>query len=190
MSLFSSTDLPLARLGALIVTLILVAAVGYWFLQGNLEKGERLAQEQATLAEELGQLTELAATIQRGEDLLQSLDSELGELHKRLPSAMDFQSFYGELTAMTNDYGVQVSEIRPGEIEQRQDHAEMSISVIAQASFGDLHRFVDAVSTQPRLTQLQRLDVRAADEPGICDFEMSVLIYSSSKEKTVNGESP
>lgn len=189
MKKLTNMRLPMASFGALVLTLIMTVGAGYVFLGGSLDEGALLASEQVELAKELTRLTELVAAIRRGEETVESLQGGLEEIRNQIPAMIDFQGFYRDLTEITNKRGIRVYQVSPEEVEHKEGHDEMLVTITAQASFADFHAFLNDVSAQSRLTQLERLNVSPAGEAGLCDFEMSLFIFATGKEPGVHAAS-
>lgn len=180
----STTKIDAAGLISALVVSLLFA---YALIGSEMDEASGLRIEASALTEELSYLEALSQSLEYGELTIETLEDNMKAVEKRLPDTMNFQEFYTVLTANAQEEGVRVSEVKQGEAIDSEAYREMPVSVSAVAGFESFHRFLFSLSTLDRLTTLESLSIRVADEPHLCDIEMVVKIYSSGTEETAHG---
>lgn len=171
----------------LISALLVSFLIAYVLVGSELDAASRLKVEALALSDELSYLQELSQSMEQGDLTIDMLENHMKDVEKRLPSTMEFQEFYTTLTATAQERGVRVSQIKQGEISDRESYIEMPVSVSAVAEFDSFHNFLFSLSTLDRLTTLESLSIRVADQPHLCNIDMVVIIYSSGSEETAHG---
>jgi Tfp pilus assembly protein PilO len=173
---------------ALSGTLGVVVLVGYVTLGSSLASIRDLAAERQALTVRLNYLTEVADKVGQGEEELDRLAEQMGQLTHRLPDTIDFASFYGEFTDLAAIHHVEVADLAPGDVSTKHDYVKMPVTLKAEATLDDFHAFLFAVTGLERLVKVEVLGIGASGRPHFCSIDMTVSIYALNEKATGNGE--
>ena len=162
----------------LAATLLLAGAIGYVLLGNDLRKMAALTEEQASLAVELDSLTDVVDTVAKGNEVLGALEGKISLLQEQMPASMEFDSFFRELTELSEKNGVSLTEVVPGEARPEEDCLALTVSFTAEAALEDFHRFLFDIKRLPRLSKVGRLALVATDDPGNCAISAALSIFA------------
>lgn len=186
MKTFSNLYSPKMLIGLLTACLVGVAAsVGIIYLCSS--EMDKLRLERQTLAADFERLSEIRSAVGRGDVALADADAWLENWERLIPREMDFESFYSDLSRLSERHGIEVDRIQPSETEVRGRHLTMGISIGAESSFRTFYEFVRDIEALPRLATVEQLDIRAVDGDDRCRFELTLNIYALSSEGANNG---
>lgn len=171
----------------LISALLVSSLIAYVMVGSGLDVASRLKAEASTLSDELSYLQELSRSLEQGDLTIEMLENNMKLVEKRLPKTMGFQEFYATLTARAQEEGIRISQVKQGEIVDRKSYSEMTVSVSAVAEFDQFHRFLFSLSTMDRLSTMESLSIRVADEPHLCAIDMVLIIYSCEDKEISHG---
>lgn len=171
----------------LICALLVSSLLAYVLVGSGLDAASRLKVEASALSEELDYLGKLSQILDQGDLTIEILENNIKTVEKRLPSTMEFQEFYTTLTDKAQKEGIRVSQIKKGQTLDLESYSEMPVSLSAVAEFDLIHNFLSSLSTMDRLTTLESLLIRVADDPRLCTIDLVVKIYSSGSGETAHG---
>ena len=161
--------------------------VAYLLLGNGLRRTSELEVEASALSAELEYLTDLSASLENGEVTVETLESNMDELEKRLPNTLAFQDFYRVLTVMAKKDGVRVSQVQQGEVYVGDTFAALPVSVVAVADFEKFHTFLHSLANHDRLVTLDRMSVKVSSQPELCNIDMTIRIYALGTEESSDG---
>jgi len=131
--------------------------------------------------------TKLRDLIQRAPEIAtrqQTLTVELAnsqkaetELTKRIPAAPRESDFLHQISQLADQIGLQVTDYRPGVIDQRENHHEMEVKVNTRGNYESLCKFLKQIDHLPRLCRLTQLDVNTDVKDQDLNVDMSFRIY-------------
>ena len=171
----------------LISALLVSSLIAYVLVGSGLDNASRLKVEASALSEELSYLQELSRSLEQGDLTIEMLANNMKMVEKRLPKTMEFQEFSATLTAMAQEAEVRISQLKQGQQSDRESYSEMTVAVSAVAEFESFHQFLLSLSTLERVTTLESLSIRVADEPQLCAIDMVLKIYSRRSEEAAHG---
>lgn len=171
-----------------LISAVLVSLLfAYALIGSGLDTASHLKVEASVLSDELNYLKELSRSLEQGDLTIEMLEGNMDAVEKRLPNAMNFQEFYATLTARAQEEGIHISQVKQGEIVDRESYSEMTVSVSAVAEFDQFHRFLFSLSTMDRLSTMESLSICVADEPHLCAIDMVLIIYSCEDKEISHG---
>ena len=180
----STTKIDVAGILAAVSVSLLVA---YFVLGNGLRSASRLEVEASALSAELEYLTDLSESLENGEVTVETLESNMDELEKRLPNTLAFQDFYRVLTVKATKDGVRVSHVKQGEVYVGETYTAMPISIEAVSDFEKFHTFLHTLANLDRLVTVDRLSVKVSSRPELCDIDMTIRIYALGTEESSHG---
>lgn len=158
---------------------LLLAVAGYLSIGMGIGRMRQLHLEEQQLAQELATLTEASNVVMTAEATLAELDAQREALARRMPRSLDFSNFYGSLTEAAEAAEVVLSGVEPGAVTQAPEYLALPIRLQAQGQFAALYEFVFHLTHVPRLIKVQRLQVKATEDPGTCALDMEVTVFAS-----------
>jgi Tfp pilus assembly protein PilO len=162
--------------------LFLTVIIGMVFVQGNLRKGNALTEERDALSTELTRLTDTFAAVQQGKEVLESMRQDLAAYGSMVRPEIEFKEFYQELTTLTTENDISISELVPGDVESLDGYSRMPIKINGNGNFKNLHRFMNSMGQHSISTGFDQLELTPSGESGLCTFGMSLYIFSADLE--------
>ncbi|MEZ6052687.1 MAG: type 4a pilus biogenesis protein PilO [Planctomycetaceae bacterium] len=117
--------------------------------------------------------------------------NRLEELLTRIPESPRESEFLAQLTQLARQSGMTISQYTPGKAQQEKTHADLEVSLQADASYESICRFLYGLADLPRLCHVTSLSLAApAPEQTIYPVEMTLRIFYTPFDRNQNEEVP
>lgn len=167
MASLSVAKLPwYAQLGAFVFVSLAAAGAFYYFVE---------AKEQAGMAVQAQELSEIRARISRGQAMarqlpefrkeITTLEARLDALKPILPDERDVGDLLRRVQTLATQSNLQVRGFRPQAITTRELHAEWPIALQLEGNYHNLGLFLDRVSKFPRIINIGNMVLLTKDPP-------------------------
>lgn len=104
----------------------------------------------------------------------------------RIPTTPQESEFLAELTRLARDARLKISDFKPAETQSADSHAAVEIALKTEASYESLCRFLDGLSSLPRLCHVKRLSLRAPDASQSTypvDMTLQIFFLSTNEKR-------
>lgn len=104
----------------------------------------------------------------------------------RIPTTPQESEFLAELTRLARDARLKISDFKPAETKGADSHAAVEIALKTEASYESLCRFLDGLSSLPRLCHVKRLSLRAPDASQSTypvDMTLQIFFLSNNEKR-------
>jgi len=174
-----ATTIKFSRFDALCaVAVVLIASLTFVSVcRSKSHQLMQLVRRTHELSAQVADIYKLRQTLKQGEERLDTLNTQLIMLHRRIPDDLDTDGFLKDLNELAARNGVVIVRVQPGEFSDRGSYREAPVAVEATARFANLYSFVGALRDMPRLATIEDIDVRAKDS-GVCRASFSLRIYA------------
>ena len=176
----------LLHAGGLLITLGAVAGSGfgaYRLLSREWsEINRRSTEAQAYLATASKIREHHAEELRR----LRQEEVRLESLLARIPTTPQESEFLAELTRLARDAQLKISDFKPAEMKGSDSHAAVEIALRTEASYEGLCRFLDGLSSLPRLCHVKRLSLKAPDASQSTypvDMTLQIFFLSTTEKR-------
>jgi type IV pilus assembly protein PilO len=173
------------KIGVLVLTLLLIAAAGYWFDWS--EQLERIAAEAAneqqlkkTFVDKKTQALDLPAYRKQLEDI----EKQFGALLKQLPGKSEIDALLTDINQAGLGRGLQFDLFKPATEETvREFYAELPISIRITGNYHDMGAFASDVGKLSRIVTLNDIALSAGkDNVLVMDATAKTFRYLDDEE--------
>jgi type IV pilus assembly protein PilO len=150
-----------------VVTSVLVAiAAGYWFLSYQPEQEVRrtLVARSQELQRSLNNARSIANNVAGFEAEVAGLERDLDLALKQLPNRKQFEDLLQDISTAGKKVGVTIKSIDRDSEVSRDFYAEVPFKIELEGTYHDLARFFEMVSSLPRIVNMGGLDIKVASE--------------------------
>jgi Tfp pilus assembly protein PilO len=172
--------------GGLLLTLISVAGAGmtaYGLLSREWsEIHRRTLQARAYLKTAPKIREDHAAALKQ----IRQEELRLESLLARIPTTPQESEFLAELTRLAREAKLRITDFKPSEVSGSESHAAVEIALRTEASYEGLCRFLDGLSSLPRLCHVKRLSLKAPDAAQTTypvDMTLQIFFLSSNDKR-------
>jgi Tfp pilus assembly protein PilO len=102
-------------------------------------------------------------------------------LLSRIPEAPREAEFLAHLSGLANEVKLRLRDYRPGETRAKGDHWEMEIGIACEGSYESICRFLDGLTSLPRLTNLSRLEINTQEDSDVYPALLKLVIYFGAR---------
>lgn len=113
-------------------------------------------------------------------------EARLESLMARIPTTPQESEFLAELTRLAREAKLRITDFKPSEVSGGEAHAAVEIALRTEASYEGLCRFLDGLSSLPRLCHVKRLCLKAPDAAQTSypvDMTLQIFFLSSSDKR-------
>jgi type IV pilus assembly protein PilO len=143
------------RAAAGILGLLIVAGLGFFLvIAPKIDERARLQPKRETLLAEVRRATADEANLRPFRRQAEALQGRLQAAKEQLPSEKEMPKLYRQLTDLATQSGLQLAVFAPKPPVDREDVAEVPISVTAEGTYHQLGNFFSRVSQLPRVVDL------------------------------------
>jgi Tfp pilus assembly protein PilO len=117
---------------------------------------------------------------------LRQEEVRLESLLARIPTTPQESEFLAELTRLARDARLKISDFKPAEMKGSDSHAAVEIALRTEASYEGLCRFLDGLSSLPRLCHVKRLSLKAPDASQSTypvDMTLQIFFLSTTEKR-------
>lgn len=110
----------------------------------------------------------------------------LESLLARIPTTPQESEFLAELTRLAREAKLKITDFKPSEVNGGDSHAAVEIALRTEASYEGLCRFLDGLSSLPRLCHVKRLSLKAPDAAQTSypvDMTLQIFFLSSNEKR-------
>lgn len=186
MPMDTETRARLTNIAGIAIAFALAALIGGICVRASQKKLEALTNEEPVLAARLSDLTESTIAMDEADGVLTDFRAQIGKVERMLPAAMQFDEFHKALSLHAGTSGVDISEIQPGAIEDREEYVEMPVAIKAGGTFKAIHRFLFELANLPRFVKVRALTIRGSSVPRMCEADMTLTIFAAGREGAAN----
>jgi type IV pilus assembly protein PilO len=150
-----------------VVTSVLVAiAAGYWFLSYQPEQEVRrtLVTRSQELQRSLNNARSIANNVAGFEAEVAGLERDLDLALKQLPNRKQFEDLLQDISTAGKKVGVTIKSIDRDSEVSRDFYAEVPFKIELEGTYHDLARFFEMVASLPRIVNMGGLDIKVATE--------------------------
>lgn len=188
----TSTAVKLRRLGLLLhgvglfITLAAIAGTGltaHGLLSREWSEIHRRTLEARTYLKTAPSIREHhAAAVKQ----MRQEEERLESLMARIPTTPQESEFLAELTRLAREAKLRITDFKPSEVSGGESHAAVEIALRTEASYEGLCRFLDGLSSLPRLCHVKRLSLKAPDAAQTTypiDMTLQIFFLSSNEKR-------
>lgn len=132
---------------------------------------------------ELRKILDLDATLiqehQRLTQILEEADQKIKSLLDRIPNVARESDFLGQITTLAKEVGVEIMDYHPGQISEKDDYHEMTLTLTSQGSYEGVCNFLHRLHNLPRLSRANKMSVLPVFDGNTCSLDMTLTIYFS-----------
>lgn len=113
-------------------------------------------------------------------------EARLESLLARIPTTPQESEFLAELTRLARESKLKISDFKPSEVKGSDSHAAVEIALRTEASYEGLCRFLDGLSSLPRLCHVKKLSLKAPDPSQATypvDMTLQIFFLSHSDKR-------
>lgn len=117
---------------------------------------------------------------------MQQESARLESLMARIPTTPQESEFLAELTRLAREAKLRITDFKPSEVSGGESHAAVEIALKTEASYEGLCRFLDGLSSLPRLCHVKRLSLKAPDVSQTMypvDMTLQIFFLSSNEKR-------
>lgn len=153
----------LPRVTALLVLLIVIIAVGWWFLWSDqLTALETKTQEEEKLKQEYLDKKKQAVNLDLYKQQLNEIDQTFGALLKQLPNKSEMEALLTEINQSGMGRGLQIELFKPGQEQTKDFYAELPITIRVSGTYNDIGAFASDIAKLPRIVTLNDIAIAPA----------------------------
>lgn len=153
----------LLHAGGLLLTLGSMAAVSFAAFALLSREWSEIHRRAAAARAYLASASDIRARHADARRSLRQEEQRLESLLARIPTTPQESEFLAELTRLARDAKLKISDFKPAEVKGTDSHAAVEIALRTEASYESLCRFLDGLSSLPRLCHVKRLSLKAPD---------------------------
>jgi hypothetical protein len=105
---------------------------------------------------------------------------------KQMPTTPQESEFLAELTRLARESKLKITDFKPSEVAGGEAHAAVEIALRTEATYEGLCRFLDGLSSLPRLCHVKRLSLKAPDAAQTTypvDMTLQIFFLSSDEKR-------
>lgn len=117
---------------------------------------------------------------------MQQEAARLESLMARIPTTPQESEFLAELTRLAREAKLRITDFKPSEVSGDESHAAVEIALKTEASYEGLCRFLDGLSSLPRLCHVKKLSLKAPDVSQTTypvDMTLQIFFLSSNEKR-------
>jgi len=151
---------------AVVVSVLVAIAAGYWFLSYQPEQGIRrtLVARSQELQRSLNNARSIANNVAGFEAEVAGLERDLDLALKQLPNRKQFEDLLQDISTAGKKVGVTIKSIDRDAEVRRDFYAEVPFKIELEGTYHDLARFFETVASLPRIVNMGGLDIKVATE--------------------------
>ena len=159
-------NLPIAVKGVLLlVLLILIMAVGYWFLWApSLEELDQAKHKETELREVFLAKKKQAVNLDAYKQQMVDIEKTFGALLKQLPDKSQMDGLLTDINQVGLERGLEFELFKPGQETLADFYAEMPISIKVIGTYHDLGAFATDISRLSRIVTLNDISITTVNK--------------------------
>jgi len=161
------------------LSLLLIACVGYFLLVSpKLDERSKLRAQDETLKAEVRKATADEANLRPFRREAEALRNRLQAAKERLPSEKEMPRLYRQLTDIVSQSGLQLALFAPKPPVDREDVAEVPITMTTEGGYHQLGAFFSRMSRLPRIVDLSDFRLVGIERPtGTMRAELTLATF-------------
>jgi type IV pilus assembly protein PilO len=166
MNLFEQlTKTSLPRKLAVLVGIIVLIAVGYWFVfYGALsEELENKKNQHATLLREKQSAIQAKASYDKDRRRLDELKENFSQQILALPSETNMSSFLDNLNAQAELVGLEIRSVKPQNEQSTENYMRIPVGLKLSGSFHQLAKFFYLVGNLDRIINIEDINLKTSE---------------------------
>lgn len=169
------------------VTVLVLGSLLYFVFGSSLSLHEGKHGEYLEISEEQYTIEAMMKELQRGEQVLGSIQKMTDSLESRVPHVVDFQSFYDAVSENAREHKLLLSQMQPGDLIEQELFTVLPVSIEATGTFENFCDFFYAVMHMPRLAKLAEISIVPSGSAPLCNIRMTLNIFSKLEEASNAG---
>jgi type IV pilus assembly protein PilO len=159
----------------IILLCLLILGVG-WFaysgiggfagVRGLRDDAAKLETERNNLRTEVSNAQQLVANLGRIKKERETLEAQLRELSRRLPSEAESAAVLRSVETLAGKSGLTVGQVRRRPNRSQELYVEIPMEVAVGGGYNDLLKFADQLAQLPRLVTLNEIKIQARQRSG------------------------
>ena len=175
------------RLLICVLTLALIGGVYYYFfLTPRLESIQRLTHEYDRLSAQLVSFKRKAASLEKYEAKLKSMEDEFYTALLALPDKKEIPSLLTAVSNSGNDAGLEFLLFKPESEVKKDFYAEIPVSIKVRGGYHQIAEFFDRVSQLSRLVNIQDIVMNYAAKDAMLTVSCKALTYMFVEKSEVD----
>lgn len=114
------------------------------------------------------------------------LNSKLDKINKMIPENPDVSLFIDEISKIAIQSSIQISNITPGELVDKNNYREFRIALKISGDYFDFLKFLQALNRLDRLTSIST--IQASAKGNIVESDLALVVYCYGSSKDSSGE--
>src|SRR5262245_49688311 len=173
------TNAPrLQKIAAGILGLVIVAALGYFIVSPKSAERDALRQKNDGLQAEVTKARMEEARLRSFRAQADALRRRLDQAKGRLPSEREIPALYRQITDLALQSGLAVALFAPKPAEDRDNVAEIPITLSAEGTYHQLGTFFSQIGRIPRIVNLGDFRLAGIDRPtGSLRADLTLATY-------------
>lgn len=116
--------------------------------------------------------------------MLRSLQTRADSVRQRIPNEPQEAEFLKQLTEIAAEYRIAVHDFRRGSTQQRERYSQFTMQLKLEGSYEGICGLLDRMSRLPRITTIEKMEIRHADGAGHLPLELTLVLYYGMTEDT------
>ncbi len=185
MNLFEQlTKTPLPRKLAVLVGIVVLIAVGYWFVLYSAlsEEFEDKRNQHATLLRQKQEAIQAKASYDRDRRRLDELKENFSLQILALPAETNMSSFLDNLNAQAELVGLEIQSVKPQNEQSTENYMRIPVELELSGSFHQLAKFFYLVGNLDRIINIENINLKTSnveEAETILDAEVLATTFRS-----------
>ena len=143
------------------------------------EQDTELVNREADLRKVLDVETAVTRENEHLTKILDEADQKIKSLLDRIPNVPRESDFLGQITTLAKEVGVEIINYHPGQISQKDEYHEMSLTITSQGNYDGVCNFLHRLHSLPRLSRANKLSILPVADRNTISLDMTLTIYFS-----------
>ncbi len=173
----------LAKLGVLLIALLLIVFAGYWFdWQQQIDDIKAEEQKETQLRNTFVEKLKVAVNLPAYRKQLDDIEKQFGALLKQLPGKSEMDALLIDINQAGLGRGLQFELFKPGQESARDFYAELPITIKVTGNFHDIGAFASDIGKLSRIVTLNDIALSAAKDVLVMDATAKTFRYLDEGE--------
>jgi type IV pilus assembly protein PilO len=168
--------LPRAAL-CLLVTVLLVVALWFSWLEGSATELEAEEKKEVTLREDYKKKLAQAVNLDALKKQLVQVQQYVTQLEKQLPSKAEMDALLSDINQAGIGRSLNFELFRPGSVGVKEYYAELPIAVRVTGRFHDVGSFAADIANLSRIVTLNNLSVQPVGKEGMLSMDATAKTF-------------
>jgi type IV pilus assembly protein PilO len=174
----------LPKLGALLITLVLIVFMSYWFdWQNQLQQISAERQKEERLRTAFLDKKKQAIDLPAYQKQLEDIEKQFGALLKQLPGKSEMDALLTDINQAGLGRGLQFELFKPAANETKRDfYAELPITIKVTGNYHDIGAFASDIGKLSRIVTLNNIALSSTKSNLVLDATATTFRYLDDEE--------